>query len=72
MEVGLAIVADPASPAAPVLGETGGEHAWPVGEKVFGEELTVRDFCLDVGQEVRRLQLSTWLTVRLYQAAACP
>lgn len=30
VEVGLAVVADPAAPAAPVLGEGGGEHAWPV------------------------------------------
>lgn len=72
MEVGLAVVADPAVPAAPVLGEVGGEHAWLVGEQMFGEELAVGDFCLDVVQKVRRLQLNTWLTVQLYQTAACP
>lgn len=70
MEVWLAVMADPAAPAAPVLGEAGGEHAGPVGQQVFAEELAVRDFCLDVVQKVRRLQLGTWLTVQLPQTAA--
>lgn len=71
MEVGLAVLADPAAPAAPVLGEVGGEHAWSVGQQVFAEELAVGDFCLDVVQKVRRLQLSTWLMVQLHQTATC-
>lgn len=71
VEVRLAIVADPAAPAAPVLCEAGGEHAWPVGQQVFAEELAVGDFCLDVGQKVRGLQWGTWLMVQLHQVAAC-
>lgn len=45
-------MSDPAAPAAPVLGEVGGEHTWPVGQKVSAEELAVGDFCLDVVQKV--------------------
>lgn len=52
MEVGLAVVSDPAAPAAPGLGEVGGEHAGPVWEEVSAEELAVGDLSLDVVQKV--------------------